>query len=674
MLWKEEKDDLGSSKLLREDVERLWNQGLRTRPSNASKRSDVLSRGLTGADEDQNDREKPWRHYYSHQLPFAYNFLDTADSRWKKHLEPGDPHSIKRINESTHSVDNQLSVWSSSSRLNYDLSASSQSTHIKEIDSTPCNTNTSDDTSSREGFIRSSVVRNMGEDKSNSDASDSFSNGVKEPRSMLPGATTTEPSSMTPDEINPMLPNLERTYKTETAEKHQVPGAIPKKSNSSNSVLMDILNSGGNSQFSPGVRAKLKTVLPTLINTIPFVAKRTITIAEYGCMNSRAMHLFRPIIEQFVTRALSNDHIELSATQATQDTTRGSLAGFVEETADTVNFQVVHEDSQQFDFRLMLRLLEVHPESYLDPLWQSSHSPPLQNAIYSTFVSRPFGSRIVPPDTLQLGFSLMDLHWTHTPNTNVSLPSMAHAELSTFLNARAREFSRGGIFVVAFIARSETCSAGCVKNQCLSVCDASKKRTESSASGSNMVSSSLNNKCDRDIWEAMTNMLVPCLQRLVSCGMIKIDVARQLMTLPMHPRTPTQTLRVLDELAHIWELAWSCGLGKSNQHLMSCENGETITIHHEPETLRLPQPAWLSLQAGKISPATYNDHVINMFKSLHESHFRLVLREKGKLSKGAVEFILDSLWDVLRSRMDDPSSSPLAHCELEVQLFALKRL
>ena len=169
-------------------------------------------------------------------------------------------------------------------------------------------------------------------------------------------------------------------------------------------------------------------------------------------------------------------------------------------------------------------------------------------------------------------------------------------------------------------------------------------------------------------------MLVPCLQRLVSCGMIKIDVARQLMTLPMHPRTPTQTLRVLDELAHIWELAWSCGLGKSNQHLMSCENGETITIHHEPETLRLPQPAWLSLQAGKISPATYNDHVINMFKSLHESHFRLVLRDKGKLSKGAVEFILDSLWDVLRSRMDDPSSSPLAHCELEVQLFALKRL
>ena len=65
--------------------------------------------------------------------------------------------------------------------------------------------------------------------------------------------------------------------------------------------------------------------------------------------------------------------------------------------------------------------------------------------------------------------------------------------------------------------------------------------------------------------------------------------------------------------------------------------------------------------------------MLNMFKVLYESHFRIILRERGKLSKGAVEYILDTLWDVLHSRIDDLVHSPLFNFELEVQLMALRR-
>ena len=64
-----------------------------------------------------------------------------------------------------------------------------------------------------------------------------------------------------------------------------------------------------------------------------------------------------------------------------------------------------------------------------------------------------------------------------------------------------------------------------------------------------------------------------------------------------------------------------------------------------------------------------------LFKNLYEAHFRTVLRERGKLSKGAAEFVLDSLWDILSSKIDDQHPhSPMEEVEIEVSICALRRL
>ncbi|WFD29874.1 hypothetical protein MSPP1_000888 [Malassezia sp. CBS 17886] len=383
--------------------------------------------------------------------------------------------------------------------------------------------------------------------------------------------------------------------------------------------------------FGPGVRSKLGDVLPILLRGIPTDTENpAIYIAEYGCLGSRSMHLLRLIMELFARRTCAD---------AEEDSGGPDLS-----------FMVIHEDSSQGDFRSFLHLLNTHPDSYMNPLWQSAQKQSLQNAIFPSLAARPFGSRVVPPSSLHFGLSLMDMHWTHTPNApGVSLVSTAHAELALFLNARAHEFKQGGVFVMAYLARSEP--------------DVS----ESDSTGMALDGTSRT----PDIWASMNDMLVPCLQRLVSCGMFKSDVARLLLTLPLHPRTPMHTLRVLQDLEHLWAVDWSCGLGSTAP--LQDANGGSASVLSEPQPLRLPQPAWMALQAGEITHTSYVEHLINMFKNVYEPHFRLVLRERGKLSKGAVEFVLDTLWDVLQSRMDDPDAYPLSHCELEVQLIALRR-
>ena len=105
-------------------------------------------------------------------------------------------------------------------------------------------------------------------------------------------------------------------------------------------------------------------------------------------------------------------------------------------------------------------------------------------------------------------------------------------------------------------------------------------------------------------------------------------------------------------------------------------SGDPVSI---PEPLRLPHPACAAFNAGVLHPGELSEQLIHLLKNLYETHFRMILRERGKLSKGAVEFILDSLWDVAQSRildhcMLDKGKSPFSNLELGVQLFALRRL
>ncbi|SPO21664.1 uncharacterized protein UTRI_01147_B [Ustilago trichophora] len=490
-----------------------------------------------------------------------------------------------------------------------------------------------------------------------------------------------------------------------------------------------LLGLGGGSHFGPGVRAKVSEVLPHLVSSIPLSGEEgeTITIAEYGSLNTRSINLMQPIISSFVEKAHADTpRREMGKSEDASDYFPGldgaaslrSILG-VDASADypcKVNFSIIHEDSPQADFRPLSQMLDSNPESYLHPQWQATHEPPLHNAIFPSFVSRPFASRIAPPSTLHLGISLMDLHWSHTPrNPTVSLSTSAHAELAAFLTARAHEFRKGGVIVMAYIARSEDSNVVLPDRPRSTVHSIGSTEVERSAASldsengvhlrgeGNMLdehaispripmlrkerrrSNSSPNRPSfagsgnasetvqrpSDIWSTLTNTLAPCLQRLVSCGMLKSDVARHLLSLPMHARTPRQTRNVLKSVKHLWKVEWSCGLGDEP---VAAAADAAPALPCEAGPLRLPHPAWKALQAGTLSRVAFAEHMIQLFKNLYESHFRAILREKGKLSKGAVEFVLDSLWDVLQSRIDDQEPCPIAECELEVQIVALRRI
>ncbi|WFD07516.1 hypothetical protein MVES1_002882 [Malassezia vespertilionis] len=362
----------------------------------------------------------------------------------------------------------------------------------------------------------------------------------------------------------------------------------------SSSLTMDFGPGSSGSHFGSGIRAQLATTLSSLIEKVPLEIPegcvRTISIAEFGCLNSRSLLLLRLVIEEFIERVKMMQHG--ASSPSTQD--KKDLA--LPPEPFPIVFNVIHEDSPQADYRSFTHLLDTHPDSYMNPIWQSSCGPCLQNFLYPSFVARPFGSRIVPPNTLDVGFSLMDLHWMHTPNAQgVALATTAQAELTTFLYARSHEFKQGGVFIMAFLARQEVDVAA----KGIHASNTSDAADRTSSLGSHHEQSTPGSM--HDIWSTMNEMLVPCLQRLVSCGMLKSAVARQLLTLPLYPRTALQTMRALKDVSHLWSLDWSCGLGKDDVYTTACDEQGGHVLRSEPESFRLPEPAWVAFQSGNIS-------------------------------------------------------------------------
>ncbi|KAI3629243.1 hypothetical protein CBS9595_000315 [Malassezia furfur] len=606
----------------------------------------------------QADTDTSWQTFFSNFLPLGRSFLDKRMASSSGTTSPvgSTSTSPKGERDSSGSTSpTQISSWSSAA-----ASAPSSAARPKplRLDTQVSNVG-ADDAPLNSATTLSSHAASSALSRSSTRRRSSGSTGVTSPSSKADdSARAPEPAAYTH-----ARPGLPRRDSDARAARGDAPLSRPRlAARGSSPSGLDAAFASSNSQYGVGVRSKLSTVLPLLIEKIPVRSgNATVIIAEFGCLNSRSMQLLRPIIEEFAKHAECEPGAAADATTEAVNVNGIAAVDSVATMPTARDFFVIHEDVPQADFRGFTHLLDTHPESYLNPAWQASHKPSLQNCVFSSFVARPFGSRIVPQDTLHFGFSLMDLQWTHTPNaTDVSLATTAQAELTSFLLARASEFAKGGVLVMAFIARSEADDAPAP-----AALDRTHLGTPPAAPPP------LSPHAPRDIWATMTDMLVPCLQRLVSCGMLKSTVARQLLTLPMHPRTPSQTMRVLSNLDHLWELDWSCGVGQDTPLLSA--SGREPAVCSEPEPLRLPQPAWVALQSGRISQAMYTEHVIQMFKHLYESHFRMVLRERGKLSKGAAEFILDSLWDVLSSRIEDSPTSPLAECELEVQLIALRR-
>lgn len=356
-----------------------------------------------------------------------------------------------------------------------------------------------------------------------------------------------------------------------------------------------LMGACGNGYFGNAIRAKvsslltlyrmrnvviadllpLQQALEILDELLPSTASETedeevIGIAEYGSLNSLSSSLVPSITSHF------------------------NAASAASESGGRPNFSVTYSDGPGADFRSLMR--QVDSNSYEYP----HHH--LNSQVYSSFAARPFAAQIVPPRSVTVGISLMDLHCRRTPPLNgLSAAAAAHNELQAFLNTRAQEIKKGGLLVLAFIQRQEDESTAAVAagrskragdqdspnepnftsptiksiheppsglnmkgglafssglspfppasaseshSQSLS---SSLDSSMSTASWSSSSSSSMSRrrsesspcrpffKTDQatrrnDIWSTIPSLLAPCIQRLVSTGLIKSDTASHLLT------------------------------------------------------------------------------------------------------------------------------------------------
>ncbi|SGZ27034.1 BQ5605_C025g10032 [Microbotryum silenes-dioicae] len=420
----------------------------------------------------------------------------------------------------------------------------------------------------------------------------------------------------------------------------------------------DLMAGSGGGHFGPATRELLAAAISQAIDRVPLSAEdEVIHMVEYGAMNSRSASLFPAVISNLAIRH------ELLRKE------KGLNVGG----DDALSFQITHADRLDADFRPLAKLLETSSDSYLNAHWLSEHRPSLENQVFLSFVTRPFGSKVMPRKSVTFGFSAMALHWLSTDRKYRMAPaSIAHGELMAFLSARATEFKTGGLLALAYIARSEDkATSGLNRGPSAAARiggggEGLSRPTIVSASsdpeGFNpaSVSSSLESSrpslrhrsattpvvptLRKDIWEMFTSVLSLAIQRLVSTELLKPAVARQLLALPIHPRTPKQSKAVLKSMQHAWDV----------------ETEEIVKLSH---------PAWAGLKHETVSPASYADQSIQLLKVFWESEIRSIMRE-ALVSRAACEFTLDCLWNVVKEKLEEEGPHPL---ELEVQIILLRR-
>ncbi|KAK4054226.1 hypothetical protein OIV83_001252 [Microbotryomycetes sp. JL201] len=441
-----------------------------------------------------------------------------------------------------------------------------------------------------------------------------------------------------------------------------------------------MLGSGGG-HFGAATRERLSVLIEKHIGKVPISPNESVIhIVEYGALDSRSPMLVPPVLSHFASRRPRSPDADDVYTESAKTLP-----------AAPISFQVTHSDKANADFRPLSRYLESSTESYLNSSWLSTHEPTLENRVFSFCSSRPFASKVVPPGSVSFGFSAMALHWLSTDKKFRMPPAtMAHGELMAFLSSRAYEFKPGGLFVMAYIARSEREAATAVASNTAQHAlnrgssltahphslNMSKGGAHSSpatpavddAAGTSPSGSPSRPTVSlppdtrpmirerstsspavpvakrKDIWDVMSGFLGKAIQRLVSTQLLKPAVARLLLTLPIHPRSPKQTQAVLKSMSHAWTI-------------------------EEDEILLLSHPAWKGLEHQTVSPSSYADHTIQLIKIFWESEMRSILRD-SMMSRAACEWTLDSLWSVVREKIEEEGPQPL---ELEVQVVALRR-
>ena len=253
-----------------------------------------------------------------------------------------------------------------------------------------------------------------------------------------------------------------------------------------------------------------------------------------------------------------------------------------------------------------------------------------------------------------------------------------------FLSARASEFKPGGLLTLAYIARSEEAalaasspgtyspsasgagSPAMGNSPLIEPASATSSMPHVARSpalplperttppGGSPASTSPTTQVQprkKDVWAHLTSVLGKAIQRLVSTGLLKPQVARQLLgaspsrllplsrslshaaayaffhvatALPLHPRTPRQTQACLRASAHSWDVL----------------DSSVVVMSH---------PAWTGVEHGTVAIESWADQTIQVIKTFWEDEMRSVLRN-ALGSRGACEWVLDCLWTVAKVR------------------------
>lgn len=172
-----------------------------------------------------------------------------------------------------------------------------------------------------------------------------------------------------------------------------------------------------------------------------------------------------------------------------------------------------------------------------------------------------------------------------------------------------------------------------------------------------------------DMWSNLSRLLGKAIQRLVSTGLLKPQVARQLLcasllrqcwlyrpflthtpprpALPLHPRTPRQTAACLRASAHSWDVLESEMVTLSHPAGKGVEHGTVSIESWADHTIQVRGQR--SSRAGGPSGMLTTPAGLQILKVFWEDEMRSILRDVLG-SRGSCEWVLDCLWTVARVR------------------------
>ncbi|WWC87563.1 uncharacterized protein L201_002453 [Kwoniella dendrophila CBS 6074] len=187
-----------------------------------------------------------------------------------------------------------------------------------------------------------------------------------------------------------------------------------------------------------------------------------------------------------------------------------------------------------------------------------------------------------------------------------------------------------------------------------------------------------------DIWQSMSHALSPAIQRLVSLGEIKTQVAPLLVDVPYWPRTLESLKQTLSKSQNEWEPLIDSSDnfdGEKSEYKKEIPEHEFSPNEYSKEEKReweesgikihrLAHPAWIDYRNGKIDRNGYAKRISMYCRSVYEGHLKKVLREKGRMDISQCETTVQELFKVLVEKCELGALDAL---EIDIGIIVLKR-